>query len=148
MRDNVMRKVPETSSELVALITKAFEASPPEGLEDAEEELRAAGLDPDAVGTEIAAFAKAAYAASPLNWRVSAAQQRKAALERLGGRHVVRRPRVELEAQINAILAQGGRAAAQARAYFHKNEGRASDEDLASLLSQLEFLEEESGENE
>jgi len=148
MRDNVMRKTPDTSSEFVALISKAFEASPPEGLEDSVEELRAAGLDPAAVGREIAEFAKAAYAVSPLNWRVSAARERTAALERLGGRHVVPRPRAELETQINAILAQGGKAAAEVRAYFHKNQGRASDEDLASLLSQLEFLAEEGGEDE
>ena len=44
---------------LFELFSRLLEESFPEGIDAAEEELRAAGMDPDAVGTEVAAHAAA-----------------------------------------------------------------------------------------
>ena len=56
--DNVKRKPPGTDVEFIDRIGELFDAVPPEGQAEAEEVLREAGLDPDAVGDRLAQFAK------------------------------------------------------------------------------------------
>src|SRR5439155_15001220 len=141
------RKAPETNFELMRNLAEAFDATPPEGATEAAEELRAWGLVPAGVGKQLAAAAREALKVSPMDWRVRAAQERARALSLLGAVQPVLKPRSELEAEIQAVLARGSeQAQREIRAYFHKHQGRASDDDLASLLAQVRFLESADGE--
>src|SRR5438034_447481 len=70
------RKAPETNFELMRNLAEAFDATPPEGATEAAEELRACGLVPAGVGKQLAAAAREALKASPMDWRVRAAQER------------------------------------------------------------------------
>lgn len=140
MNGRVMkRKAPETSAELLDALAEAFDAVPLEAVEEAKEELRTLGLDPRAVAAELATVARQALAMSPLHWKASAGEERRAALGKLQA--VKRRymTREAMERRLVSILASHSQA--EARAAFHKLEGKASDDDLASLLAQLEFLE-------
>ena len=132
------RKAPETSADLLDFLAEAFDAVPPEGVAEAEDQLRSAGLDPEAVGEHLAGVAKDALAKSPFHWRTRAAGERRAALDSLQAVRRRYRTRAEMETRLAAILTSESQE--QARAAFHKVQGKASDDDLASLLAQLEFL--------
>jgi len=136
------RKPPASNEEFLHHLSDAFDAVPPEGPVEAADELRAWGLDPAAVGKQLGEFARKALQTSPFNWRVRAARERERALANLHTMASVKKPRPELEADIQAILSRGSQKAQQEiRAYFHNHQGRASDSDLESLLAQVRFLE-------
>ena len=77
------KKPPETYREFLDRLADLFDEVPPESLEEAEQELRDAGLDPEAVGQRMSELAAQTLARSPLNWRVSAAEERRHALGQL-----------------------------------------------------------------
>ncbi len=52
-------KKPETDQEFFDLFSSLMEESLPEGIDEADDELRAAGLNPDTVGAEVEAYAAA-----------------------------------------------------------------------------------------
>jgi len=142
-------KKPQTSADLIRALAEAFEAVPPQNLDEAREELQSLGLNPDKIGTRLAEFAREVLKSSPLNWRARAEQGRTAALEKLHAIRPPQKPRHELEADIRRALTHARPESQElARAFFHKLEGHASDSDLASLLAQLEFLERSNKESE
>lgn len=136
-------KKPETDQEYFDLFSRLMEESRPEGAEEADEELRAAGMDPDAVGAEVAV-----HAATVLK-RLTDERRKRAADEReefSRGLESVRLEREwtedELKAEIAALAAQAGssQGAPAVAAHFHKFDGRATKSDLESLLRELLFL--------
>jgi hypothetical protein len=132
---------PQTNAELIQALTHAFDSITLDAA-DSHEELRSVGIDPEALRAAMGTFAREALNSSPLNWRVRAAEERKQAMAELRTYSLVHRPRPEIEAAIREIVARGNpEARSTARAFFHKFEGRASDADLASLLTQLQFME-------
>ncbi len=141
------RKPPSTDAELIERVGELFDALLPEGLAEAEEVLREAGLDPDAVGNRLAQFAKATLASSSLNWRQRAKVERENALAQFD-KYRTRQPRAvsDLKKQIASILARQPHLESlpTVRAHFHKLD-HASSKDLESLLTELEFLEKQSG---
>jgi len=141
------RKPPGTDAELIERVGELFDAVPPEGQAEAEEVLREAGLDPDAVGDRLAQFAKATLASSPLNWRQRAKAERENALAQFD-KDRTEQPRAasDLKVQITSILARQPQLGAlpTVRVHLHKFE-HASSKDLESLLAELQFLEQQSG---
>lgn len=136
-------KTPESSADLLRLLDELLDAASPLDLEDADAELRAVGLDPEKVGRHLARVAEDAFMHSPLNWRVRARRDRERALHALDRRKTAEpRPRADVEAKIDAILAHypGIQGAPALRAHFHKLQGTATEEELSSLLTELEFL--------
>jgi hypothetical protein len=149
--DTVKRK-PETDQDLIDVLADLLEHDEAdESIEEIDEELRVAGLDPQEVGARIAAIAEEAYRRSPLNWRQRAHAERIEAEGRLRehSRSRPREPRHELVRQIDAIVARspGMLDVPRVQAHF-RNFDSATDEDLADLLAELEFLEEEAGSSE
>ena len=140
------RKPPGTDAELIERVGELFDTVLPEGQSEAEEVLRKAGLDPDAVGDRLAQFAKATLASSSLNWRQRAKEERENALAQFE-RDRTGQPRAasDLKAQITGILARQPQLGAlpTVRIHLHKFE-HASSKDLESLLEELEFLERQS----
>jgi hypothetical protein len=135
-------KGPQTNAELIRALSEAFDSVPPESPDEATEELRSIGADPEQISKRLGEYAREALKRSPLNWRVRAEEERIEALARLRAVAPVQKPRHELESDIREILAHGNaEARTAAQAFFHKYQGRASDTDLASLLAQLEFLD-------
>lgn len=137
-----MRK-PETDKEFFELFWRLLEGSLPEGVEEADEELRAAGMDPNAVGAEMEAHAKAVLKS------LMEQERRRSAVEREQFRQDIEAARLErdwtedeLKQEIAALVAQGGfqHGAPTVAAHFHKFEGRATKGDLESLLVEILFL--------
>jgi len=142
-----MKRKPETDQDLINSIAQLLEQEDPdESPEVVDDGLRAAGLDPEEVGAKIAAIAEDAYRRSPLNWRQRAREQRFEAERRLAQRSIATQPRRrdDIVREINAIVSRSPRlqGAPTVQAHF-RNFETATDEDLAELLVELEFLEEE-----
>ena len=144
-------KKPETDQEFFDLFSRLMEESLPEGIDEADEELRAAGMNPDAVGAEVAAHAAAVLK------RLTEDDRKRAAAEREQFRRELEAVRSErewtedeLKAEIAALAAQAGssQGAPAVAAHFHKFEGRATKGDLESLLLELLFLRAKSRESE
>src|SRR5713226_4825451 len=124
-------KRPQTNADLIRALSEAFNSVPPQNLDEAGEELRSIGIDPEQVGKRLGEYAREALKRSPLNWRVRAEEERREALARLRAVAPVQKPRQELESAIREILAHGNaEARTVAQAFFHKYQGRASDADL------------------
>lgn len=135
-----MKSKPETDQDVLDALAALLEhEDPDDSLEDVYEDLRAAGLDPEAVGSRIADVAADAYRQSPYNWRQRARSERAEALRQLGSRTATSRRRAELLARINAIVERSQMAQTRVQAHFRNFES-ASDQDLADLLAELEFL--------
>lgn len=142
-------KKPQTSADLIRALAQAFDAVPPQNLDEARQELQSLGLDPDKIAKRLGNFAREVLKSSPLNWRAQAEEGRTAALRKLQAIRRPQKPRHELEADIRKALTHARPESREAaRAFFHKLEGEASDSDLASLLAQLEFLERSNKESE
>jgi hypothetical protein len=136
-------KKPETDQEFFDLFSRLMEESLPEGIDEADEELRAAGINPGAVGAEVAA-----HAATVLE-RLTEDNEKRAAADREQFRRELEAARSEkewteeeLKAEIAALAAEAGpqQGAPAVAAHFHKFEGRATKSDLESLLVELLFL--------
>jgi len=136
---------PETDQDLVdALATLLESEEDGEQAEFVDEELRAAGYDPAALGARVARVADEAYARSPYNWRQRAAAERAQAEARLRDRATERerRSRSEILEQINVIIARAPDLGESTRVQAHfRNLDQATDDDLDDLLTELEFLE-------
>lgn len=146
-----MKPKPETEQELIDLLAQLLDSDDPgEPAEQVDEELRASGLDPDEIGAKMATIAEEAYWTSPVNWRQRARDQRADAEARLTRQAGLRqlRTRDELVRDISAVIARSPllRGAPRVQAHFRNFEA-ATEEDLADLLSELEFLEAESSQD-
>ena len=136
-------KKPETDQEYFDLFSRLMDESRPEGAEEADEELRAAGMDPDAVGAEVAAHAAAVLKRLTEERRKRAAEEREEFRRELESVRLEREwTEDELKAKIAALAAQAGssQGAPAVAAHFHKFDGRATKSDLESLLRELLFL--------
>ncbi len=136
-------KKPETDKEFFDLFTRLMEGALPEGIDEADEELRAAGLDPATVGAEVEAHAAAVLR------RLTEEERNRALAEREQFRNELEAVRLErdwtedeLKAEIAALAAEAGshQDAPAVAAHFHKFEGRVTKSDLESLLMELRFL--------
>ncbi len=136
-------KKPETDKEFFDLFSRLMEESLPEGIGEADAELRAAGLNPDTVGAEVEAHATVVLR------RLTEEERKRAVAEREQFRRELEAVRLErewteeeLKAEIAAVAAQAGsqQGAPAVAAHFHQFEGRATKNDLESLLVELHFL--------
>lgn len=143
-----MKPKPETERDLVDALAEAFEHAEADlSIEEVDEELRAGGLNPEAVGARLAAVAEQAYRQSPYNWRQRAAAERAEADRRLREKLAAKRllSREETLREIQAITSRSSELRAQAH---FRNFEHATDEDLAGLLADLQLLEETASEDE
>lgn len=134
------RRPIETSEDLVRAFADLFDEIAPETPEDIDAELREAGYDPDEVAARMRAAAERAIAESPLNWRTRAQQElaeARARVEDFGS--ALPSSRENIVQAIKRLLAQLGPRTEQAYAHFRNFESL-SDEDLASLLTEIEYL--------
>ena len=131
---------PETSKDLVEAFASLFDEVEPETPEEIDAVLREAGHDPREVATRMKAIAEKAIADSPLNWRERAKKDLPVALARLRQlSSTVTRERSEIVKAIQELIAQLGAEGQPAYAHF-RNLDTVSDEDLASLLADIEYL--------
>lgn len=134
------KKPLETSEEFVNALTDLFNEIGPETPEEVEAILREAGYDPAKLAAEMQAFAEQSLKNSPLNWRNRAQQELTAARSHFESTlSRVSRSRSELIEAIQQLLQQVGGQPQQALAHFRNFES-ASDDDLASMLEELEYL--------
>ncbi len=131
------RKQIETSAELVRAFADLFDEVVPETAEEIDAELRAAGYNPEEIGASMQIAAQQALAQSPLNWRNRAKRELEGERARIDKfTRPMLRGRAELIAAIRQVLAQSGGH----MAYAHRNLELETDEDLATLLEELEYL--------
>lgn len=131
------RNLIQTSEDLVLAFASLFDELEPQTPEEVVSTLHNAGLDPDEVGARMESTAKQALAESSLNWRNRAQRELEVERERaakLGAPES--RSRVEIIDAIKRLVAQSGTQ----MAYAHRNLESETDEDLASLLVDLEYL--------
>jgi|GraSoiStandDraft_41_1057321.scaffolds.fasta_scaffold876464_2 hypothetical protein len=138
----MIKKPPETYRAFVDRLADLFDQIPPEDIEEAEQELRDAGVDPEAIGQRMKNLAEQTLARSRLNWRAEAAAERRHALDKLT--HFAARipeARSGLEIAIREILERSPHLGNLPAVTAHfRNFAEATDEDLRSLLLELEFL--------
>ena len=137
------RKPPATEEELARSFAHLFDATEPETPEEIDTTLREAGYDSGQVVVRMRSIANRALEASPLNWRNRARQEvEEARTQRSAHRPTPSRRRVDIINTIEQLLARlQGR---QVRLATHfRNFDQAADEDLASLLDDLEYLAEQ-----
>ena len=131
---------PATEDELVRVFADLFNELAPETPEELQATLRAAGYTPERMAARMQAVADRAIATSPFNWRHRARQEiaeenaRRAALE-----PAQPRSRGDLLNAIRQLLTQIQGSSVELAAHF-RNFDRATDEDLVSLLADLEYL--------
>ena len=135
------RKPPESSEELVSAFADLFNEVEPETSEEIDAVLHEAGYDPDEVASRMRAVAQQAIAESPLNWRnrVDELQEERDRLASFSPPLVL--PREDLLKEIQSIL--GRIASGQARTImaYYRNLDEVTNEDLASLLVDLQYLD-------
>lgn len=141
-----MKSKPETERDLISALAEAFKHAEADlSIGEVDEELRAAGLNPEELGARLAAVAEQAYRQSPYNWRQRASAERAEA-ERLLRQKLVAKRELSREAMLREIQAISSRSPeVRAQAHF-RNFERATDEDLAGLLAELQLLEERASE--
>lgn len=131
------RRHVETSEDLVRAFANLFDEVAPETPEEIDAELCEAGYDPDKIGARMQAVAGQALANSPLNWRSRAQRELEDERARIAGFAATSlRSRAEVIVAIKQLVAQSGGQ----MVYAHRNLESETDEDLASLLAELEYL--------
>jgi hypothetical protein len=138
----MIKKSPETYRAFLDRLEDLLDQSPPENVKEAEDELRDAGLDPEVVGQRMRAIAEQTLARSRANWWAEAAVERRHALDKLTQFAApIPDARSGIEAAIRQILQQSPRLRDLPTVSAHfRNFAEATDEDLKSLLLELEFL--------
>lgn len=136
-------KAVETDQDLINALADLFDEVNKNATFSEEEvdiTLREAGYDPEQVVKNMQTIADQALANSPLNWRNRAPKELKEAKAKLQAMSTDRPlNKVELKKSIQQLLDQLSNPQKQAFAHFRNFESM-SDEDLASLLNELEFL--------
>ena len=131
--------------ELLDAIIELLVNTEPETPADLDDELREMGYDPDAMTAKIEAVVQDAWAKSPYNWRVR--ERKKIEKERKRYRRSKTRPASSLNEarrRLQQFIERHGPQLATA----HRNLDEISDEDVASLLQQYEFLTHDKSEEE
>jgi hypothetical protein len=138
----MIKKPPETYRAFLDRLEDLVDQNPPENVKEAEDELRDAGLDPEVVGQRMKAIADRSIARARASWWAEAAAQRRSAVANIT-RFTTHIPdsRPSIEAAIRDILQQSpGLKDLPAISAHFRNFAEATDEDLKSLLLELEFL--------
>jgi hypothetical protein len=134
------RRPPATEEELVHAFADLFDEVGPETPEEIDAALREEGHDPDTIAARMKSVAERALARSPLNWRNRAQQELEAERSKLDKvTPILRRGRGEIIAAIQQLLSRL-QTHQLAPAYAYRNFDQATDEDLSSLLAELEYL--------
>lgn len=139
---NDERNAPGTEEELVRAFDELLrDVPPPDTSDEVGAFLRECGYDPEGVAARMVEHVRRLSADSALNWRKSARQDLDAARARRGQRGALERGREELLAAIRALYASlsAGQRPHVPAAHF-RNLDKVSDDDLASLLTDLEHL--------
>jgi hypothetical protein len=135
------RKGPESYEDLVKALADLFDEIGPVAPEEVDRVLIEAGYDPSTVATRMNAIAHQAMQDSPLSWRnraLKAIREEQSRLEKL--ERPVLKDRIEVVDAINELIRRiGGEQYKLVGARFRNLED-ATDNDLVSLLSQLEYL--------
>jgi hypothetical protein len=128
-----------TVEDFVHMFNEFLDEEDPMTPEEVDADLREAGFDVETVGAEMEAVAERALAESPWNWRNRAQQleDERARFERVTT--ALQGSREDIVRAIQQLLAQLGSRARVAYAHFRNFES-ATEEDLVSLLSELEYL--------
>lgn len=127
----------ETVEEFVRTFDEFLDEEDPMTPEEIDAQLREAGYDPEEVGARMQAVAERALAESPWNWRSRAQQELED--ERVRIVHASAPSpldKASLIAAITSLIAQSGGQ----MVYAHRNLESETEEDLASLLAELEYL--------
>ncbi len=134
------RRPVETSEDLVRAFADLFDEIEPETPDEIDAVIREAGFDPDEMEARIRAATEQALARSPLNWRNRTSQELESERDRVA-RAVRPGDRAGLIEAIKALTRQvSGQIA-----YAYRNLESMTDEDLAGLLSNLEYLASQKG---
>lgn len=139
------RKPVETEEQLLNALEEFFcDVAEDEPIEGIDAELREIGYDPDALGSRMDELARRALADSPLNWRNRGRREIEAAKEKLGRFESLpitqSLDRPALVDAIQQLLRKLGYRDPQLVPAHFRNFETASDQDLVSLLRQLEYL--------
>ena len=132
-------KFSKTEQEVLDTILELLVDLEPESTEEVDAELRAAELDPQAMSSHIENIVQAALVKSPFNWRVQEREKIEQERHRYSLSKSQRKTASRVEA-INRIQQLSTHYGVQFAGLHHRNLENASDEDLISLLNQLEFL--------
>lgn len=129
-----------TDKGLLDAVNQLFSEVEPETPEEIDEIIKAVGYEPNSFATRMESVAKRSAAESPLNWRNKARTELELERKRLEA-YTASRKAIgnDLRARIQDLLSQFGGRSNMAFAH-HRNLDTASDEDLASLLEELEHL--------
>lgn len=135
------RKAPATDEELVNAFNDLFNEVEPETNDEMDAVLRQAGHDPEEIATRMRQIADRAIERSPLNWRNKFPDEIEIEKSRLAAflPNVHMRRDEIIEAIRNKLAKLSGRT--NRLGFAHRNFETASDDDLRSLLSELEYLE-------
>lgn len=140
-----MSDEPKTSAELIDRLRTAFDSVPPESSEAVDAELTAVGLDPRDVGERMEGFVEGLLASSPHDWRKRAPVERRQAMAKRHRVAEVRRwPRQRVVHRIREVQA----GLPERMAVNFRDYQSLPDEDLASLLADLEFIAAEEADEE
>ena len=134
------RRPPTTEDELIHSFADLFDAVEPETPEEIQTTLKDAGYDPDGVAARMQAIAARAIENSPFNWRKRAQRELETEKTRLETRtSSTPRNRAGIVDAIKQLLAGLSGQQFELAAHF-RNFDQATDEDLSSLLADLEYL--------
>lgn len=134
------RKGPRTDQEFVEAFEHLLYDHEPETSEEVDAFLRSEGLDPEDIAANGRAFVQKALALSPLNWRNHVADRQRAKEELDAHKVSPTLPRDVLLATIKKFLSGlSPQQIAQAGVQY-RNLERVADDDLRSLLAELEYL--------
>lgn len=134
-----MNKKNKTYKEYLSDLLSFLDAQEEIPTYDVEQILTDAGYKPDDIGKKFQAVANKSIAKSPYNWRTRAHVEHEDAKSDFLKKKSVEKPRrsrSELLDAIHALLSQQNLKAALA----HRNFSDQTDEDLESLLDQLEYI--------
>ena len=131
------RRPVETSEDLVRAFADLFDEIEPETPEEIDAVLHEADLYLDEMGTRMKTATEQALAKSPLNWRNRASRELEDERARIAHFETARPG--DRACLIEAIKRLTGQVPRQIT-YAYRNLDSMTDEDLASLLSNLEYL--------
>lgn len=134
------QKSDRTGKELLEALNHLFSEVDPQTSEEIAAVIKVGGYDPDAFAMRIKAVAEQAMSNSPLNWRNKARIELEQERKRLKA-HAVRddRGRDFLLKRVKTLLEKYSGVTGFAYAH-HRNLDKASDDDLLSLIEELEHL--------
>lgn len=127
-----------TPPEFLDTLRRFLTSTEAESIEELDEELKAEGIDPDAVRARVVAMVAAHADERRLSWRERAAAKRRAIVETLAAlRQAVPQGREALLARVRALTESLGPQLVET--YCHRFE-EARDEDLPGLVEDLEHV--------